>query len=203
VVLFRDWGWSDEEGNAVTDVRFAEVLKAEGTVVGGRRRLVGFSIGSVCFEQSLAASLQLSNVLQTGLQPLALPKRVPHPEAARQEQAMHPASAVIPAVPRKRKLSAAELEIPDSEGEDDEDYGWAEEDDEAMPPMPPQWQGSEDILVPAEGELEENEGDDEVDEDEEGPSKQDGEEFPDGDTGHATRRREIRTEVGDSEDDDL
>jgi hypothetical protein len=116
---------------------------------------------------------------------------------------MHPASAAIAAVPRKRKLSAAELEIPDSEGEDDEDYGWAEEDDEAMPPMPPQWQGSEDILVPAEGELEENEGDDEVDENEEGSSKQDGEELPDGDTGHATGRREIRTEVGDSEDDDL
>jgi hypothetical protein len=50
VVLFRDWGWNDEEGSAVTDVRFAEVLKAEGAVVGGRRRLVGFSIGRVCLE---------------------------------------------------------------------------------------------------------------------------------------------------------
>lgn len=153
--------------------------------------------------ESLAAYLQLSNVLQTGLRPLALQERVPHPEAARREYAVHPASAATPAVPQKRKLSAAELEIPDSEGEDDEDYGWAEEDDEAMPPMPPQWQGSEDILVPAEGELEDNEGDDEVDEDEDGSSKQGGEELPDGHTGDGTRRREIRTEVGDSEDDDI
>lgn len=59
-------------------------------------------------------------------------------------------------LPQKRKLAATEFEIPDSEGEDDEDYGWGEEDE--VPPMPPQWQGSEDILVPPEGELE---GDDE------------------------------------------
>jgi hypothetical protein len=38
-------------------------------------------------------------------------------------------------------------EVPDSDAEDDEDYGWAEEDEEDMPGMPPQWQGSEDILV--------------------------------------------------------
>ena len=65
-------------------------------------------------------------------------------------------------LPQKRKLATTEFEIPDSEGEDDEDYGWAEEDE--VPPMPPQWQGSEDILVPPEGELE---GDDEGIEDEE------------------------------------
>lgn len=73
------------------------------------------------------------------------------------------ASPSLP-LPQKRKLSATDLEIPDSEGEDDEDYGWAEEDEEDIPPMPPQWQGSEDILVPPEGELE---GDDEGIEDEE------------------------------------
>ena len=57
----------------------------------------------------------------------------------------------------------AELEIPDSEEEDDEDYGWAEEDEEDIPAMPPQWQGSEDILVPPERELEgEDEGMEEV-----------------------------------------
>jgi hypothetical protein len=37
-------------------------------------------------------------------------------------------------------------EIPDSE-ETDEDYGWQDEDDAAMPGMPPQWQGSEDLLL--------------------------------------------------------
>lgn len=48
VVLFRDWGWDDEEGNTITDVRLVEVVKAEGVpVVQGRRRLFGFSIGNV------------------------------------------------------------------------------------------------------------------------------------------------------------
>jgi hypothetical protein len=55
---------------------------------------------------------------------------------------------------QKRKIAETDLEIPDSEGEDDEDYGWAEEDEEDIPAMPPQWQGSEDILVPGAGELE-------------------------------------------------
>lgn len=67
-------------------------------------------------------------------------------------------------LPRKRKLSATDFEIPDSEGEDDEDYGWAEEDEEDIPPMPPQWQGSEDILVPPPGEVEGEEGIEDEDE---------------------------------------
>ncbi|CAM1511529.1 Fc.00g090420.m01.CDS01 [Cosmosporella sp. VM-42] len=46
---------------------------------------------------------------------------------------------------RKRKLGQTELEVPDSE--DDEDYGWAEEDEAALPAPPPQWQGSEDLLL--------------------------------------------------------
>lgn len=45
----------------------------------------------------------------------------------------------------KRKLNQTDLEIPDSE--DDEDYGWAEEDEASMPAPPQQWQGSEDILL--------------------------------------------------------
>ena len=45
----------------------------------------------------------------------------------------------------KRKLGQTDLEVPDSE--DDEDYGWAEEDEAAMPAPPPQWQGSEDLLL--------------------------------------------------------
>lgn len=35
--------------------------------------------------------------------------------------------------------------MPDSE--DDEDYGWADEDEASLPPQPSQWQGSEDILL--------------------------------------------------------
>jgi hypothetical protein len=45
----------------------------------------------------------------------------------------------------KRKLGEAGFEVPDSE--DDEDYGWADEDEAALPAPPPQWQGSEDILL--------------------------------------------------------
>jgi hypothetical protein len=95
----------------------------------------------------------------------------------------------------KRKLSATDLEIPDSEGEDDEDYGWAEEDEEDVPPPPPQWQGSEDHLAPGEGgELEAEEIDVELNfEDElvEG-----------GGNGEQKERSGIaRTEIEDSEDE--
>jgi hypothetical protein len=45
VVLFRDWGWDDEEPE---EVRVAEVVKAEGTTIAERdRRLVGFTIHDV------------------------------------------------------------------------------------------------------------------------------------------------------------
>ncbi|KAK4125959.1 P-loop containing nucleoside triphosphate hydrolase protein [Parathielavia appendiculata] len=42
----------------------------------------------------------------------------------------------------KRKLGDTDFEIADS---DDESYGW--DDDEELPPMPSQWQGSEDLLL--------------------------------------------------------
>ncbi|KAI1809852.1 P-loop containing nucleoside triphosphate hydrolase protein [Poronia punctata] len=44
----------------------------------------------------------------------------------------------------KRKLREAGFEVADSEGED---YGWEDEDEAEMPNMPPQWQGSEDLLL--------------------------------------------------------
>ncbi|KAK4100293.1 P-loop containing nucleoside triphosphate hydrolase protein [Parathielavia hyrcaniae] len=49
----------------------------------------------------------------------------------------------------KRKLGDTDFEIADS---DDEDYGW--DDDEELPPMPSQWQGSEDLLLVREPESE-------------------------------------------------
>ncbi|KAI5463418.1 hypothetical protein BGZ63DRAFT_353263 [Mariannaea sp. PMI_226] len=55
-----------------------------------------------------------------------------------------PTQSIEMTVRHKRKLGNTELEVPDSE---DEDYGWADEDDAAMPPQPSQWQGSEDILL--------------------------------------------------------
>ncbi|KAI3331390.1 P-loop containing nucleoside triphosphate hydrolase protein [Ustulina deusta] len=56
------------------------------------------------------------------------------------------ASLALAANPRrqKRKFDEADYEIADSEGED---YGWEDEDEAEMPNMPPQWQGSEDLLL--------------------------------------------------------
>ncbi|KAI1736749.1 P-loop containing nucleoside triphosphate hydrolase protein [Xylaria scruposa] len=45
---------------------------------------------------------------------------------------------------QKRKFDETGIEIADSEGED---YGWEDEDEAEMPRMPPQWQGSEDLLL--------------------------------------------------------
>ncbi|KAI0442525.1 P-loop containing nucleoside triphosphate hydrolase protein [Xylaria telfairii] len=45
---------------------------------------------------------------------------------------------------QKRKFNETGIEIADSEGED---YGWEDEDEAEMPDMPPQWQGSEDLLL--------------------------------------------------------
>ena len=38
------------------------------------------------------------------------------------------------------------MEIGDS-ADEDEDYGWQIEDEDEAPPLPSQWQGSEDILL--------------------------------------------------------
>lgn len=55
-------------------------------------------------------------------------------------------SAGVPNVAQtKRKLGQTDFEIPDSE--EDEDYGWANEDEAFLPPQPQQWQGSEDLLL--------------------------------------------------------
>jgi hypothetical protein len=59
----------------------------------------------------------------------------------------------------KRKLGDTELEIADSE---EEDYGWEDDDAPDLPHLPPQWQGSEDLLL---GQVkdEENQTDEDVD----------------------------------------
>jgi len=98
----------------------------------------------------------------------------------------HPLPAATPNLPQKRKLEATDLEVPDSEGEDDEDYGWAEEDEEDVPVMPPQWQGSEDILIPPPGEIEADDDEEEQEQEPEGGGENEGG-FPD--------------EIGDSEDE--
>ncbi|KAK3319318.1 P-loop containing nucleoside triphosphate hydrolase protein [Apodospora peruviana] len=55
-----------------------------------------------------------------------------------------PTTALMSTPAPKRKLADTNFEIADS---DDEDYGWQDDDEEVVPPMPSQWQGSEDILV--------------------------------------------------------
>ena len=48
VVLFRDWGLEDEDGNYI-DLRLAEVVKAEGIGISSsqRGRIIGFGINDV------------------------------------------------------------------------------------------------------------------------------------------------------------
>ncbi|KAJ2980528.1 hypothetical protein NQ176_g2585 [Zarea fungicola] len=58
-------------------------------------------------------------------------------------EASHPMEMAA-AAQQKRKISQTELEVPDSE---DEDYGWADEDEASLPAPPPQWQGSEDVIL--------------------------------------------------------
>ncbi len=68
-------------------------------------------------------------------------------------------SAAAAAVAPKRKLGDTDFEIPDS---DDEDYGWQGDDEDAMPDMPPQWQGSEDLLLGEEAAAGDNKNDGEA-----------------------------------------
>ncbi|TGO45338.1 hypothetical protein BCON_0401g00010 [Botryotinia convoluta] len=123
VALFRDWGWDDDQGNKVDGVRFAQVIKVDGTIL---------SEGRGIFAAFVIEKVGISSITPNRGSPL-LPRLAP--------------AVALPTQKRKR----AEFEIPDSE--DDEDYGWAEEDEE-LPPMPPQWQGSEDILAPPQGDSE-------------------------------------------------
>lgn len=80
----------------------------------------------------------------------------------------------------KRKLGDTEL-VPRSG--DDDDYGWDHEDEDNLPSMPPQWQGSEDILL---GHRRYEDEEEEADEDEDdGADKTGDTEAPagDGDSG--------------------
>ncbi|ESZ93353.1 hypothetical protein SBOR_6280 [Sclerotinia borealis F-4128] len=185
VALFRDWGWDNEDGGKVNGVRFAQVIKAESvTLSEGRGGISAFVVGEFGISAVTLPSPSTFASPSRGLP--SLPK------------SQLPIATGLP--PQKRKR--AEFEIPDSDDEDDEDYGWAEEDEE-LPPMPPQWQGSEDILVPPPGEMEAEE---ELEEAEENEGAIEGDK--DGDNYHAERLLEIKKtgtyrierELPDSED---
>ncbi|TQN73012.1 DNA repair protein rhp55 [Colletotrichum shisoi] len=77
-------------------------------------------------------------------------------------------SVLLSKTPRaKRKVAEAGLEVPDSD-EDDEEYGWVQEDDAALPGPPPQWQGSEDLLLGTQAAESEEDGDGDDDDKEKG-----------------------------------
>ncbi|KAF3767635.1 hypothetical protein M406DRAFT_41369 [Cryphonectria parasitica EP155] len=75
--------------------------------------------------------------------------------------------AVAYTTAQKRKLAEAGFELPESE---EDEYGWREEDDSALPGPPPQWQGSEDILLGKHPEREDDESD--VDSDDPDPEQE-------------------------------
>lgn len=56
---------------------------------------------------------------------------------------VQPPGAISSTPAPKRKLDETGFEVPDSEDE----YGWAEEDCTLLPGRPPQWQGSEDLIL--------------------------------------------------------
>ncbi|KAL8399883.1 hypothetical protein RB594_000337 [Gaeumannomyces avenae] len=130
VVLFRDW--SMQNGTA-TAARFAAALKINGKRVEDEDvRLAAFDIGTA------------------GLIPVSLDHG----------SAQDTASLTFAAQPKRRR-GDGEVEIADSDDDgDDEDYGWQDEDATSLPPMPPQWQGSEDILLGQDLDDSEGEGDD-------------------------------------------
>ncbi|KAL8372095.1 hypothetical protein RB595_001746 [Gaeumannomyces hyphopodioides] len=131
VVLFRDWSMQD---GTATAARFAAALK-----IGGKRvededvRLAAFDIGTA------------------GLIPVSL-----------DHGSMPDTASLTFAARPKRRRGDGDLEIADSDDDDDdEDYGWQGEDATSLPPMPPQWQGSEDILLgQGPDDSDEGEGDD-------------------------------------------
>ncbi len=48
VALFRDWGWDDEDGKPVDDVRLVQIIKVEGVLVPeSRPKIFGFTIDEV------------------------------------------------------------------------------------------------------------------------------------------------------------
>ncbi|KAJ8061886.1 hypothetical protein OCU04_009676 [Sclerotinia nivalis] len=184
VALFRDWGWDDDdEGNKVNGVRLAQVIKAEGvTLSEGRGKLAAFVIG------------------EPGFSSVTIPSPPTIVSPSRGRPSLPKPQATIAIAPQKRKR--AESEIPDSDEEDDEDYGWAEEDEE-LPPMPPQWQGSEDILVPPPAELEAEDAEEEDDGVVEGTGDEDTyrEGILPGKEHTGPYERELERDIPDSEDE--
>lgn len=133
VALYRDWVWN---GSRISGARLATVQKANGKLASPtKERGYAFKIESVgrpsCACRANRVILAHANNWQGGLVPLKY-------------NTLESVGAITYTPAQKRKLDETGFEIPDSE---DEDYGWQEDDDNALPRPPPQWQGSEDILL--------------------------------------------------------
>lgn len=132
LVLFRDWTW---QGTKSTSVFLAGLQKLDGkTTPGELDQVSAFKIGPVSLQAPFIREAANTDVwLKDGI------ASVPHDDEYHR-------SAEVPNVAQpKRKLGQTNFEIPDSE--EDEDYGWANEDEAYLPPQPQQWQGSEDLLL--------------------------------------------------------
>ncbi|KAI0410253.1 P-loop containing nucleoside triphosphate hydrolase protein [Xylaria grammica] len=117
----------------------------------------GISTRIVLFQDWTAVDAELRNVRLVGVQKsngqfspngfgLVFPFKICNGGLAGLDLETNQASLALATNPRrqKRKFDETDYEIADSEGED---YGWEDEDEAEMPNMPPQWQGSEDLLL--------------------------------------------------------
>ncbi|KHN98069.1 Circadian clock protein KaiC/DNA repair protein RadA [Metarhizium album ARSEF 1941] len=125
IVMFRDWAWNN---GTLLGIFKAGLQKLDGKSGSDAiERVAAFNVGR---QSTMLANGQW---MQTGI------ARVECDDS--KAPAVEPADVVRP----KRKLEQTDLEVPDSQG--DENYGWADDDDAALPAPPPQWQGSEDVLL--------------------------------------------------------
>ncbi|KAH0597360.1 hypothetical protein MHUMG1_04738 [Metarhizium humberi] len=144
IVMFRDWAWKN---GALVSI-----------FVAGLQKLDGKS-GYDAIERVAAFNVTRVNLsVQFGFCTPATLRRMRIVECDASNAPVEPADVVR----GKRKLEQTDLEVPDSQ--DEEDYGWADDDEAALPAPPPQWQGSEDVLLGQEL----GRGDDGRDEEEDG-----------------------------------
>ncbi len=129
LALFRNWTWHNQRPSSVflASVQKLNGRNAEDVI----DRAVAFTVDPVSAEATNLELPWLTFLLwQMGVK-------------GAEYEASHP-QEIAAAAQQKRKLEHTELEVPDSE---DEDYGWAEEDEAALPAPPQQWQGSEDVIL--------------------------------------------------------
>ncbi|KUI69099.1 DNA repair protein rhp55 [Cytospora mali] len=118
-----------EQGIATRMALFRDWMWHDGHAFGARLAAVQKANGKVT--SNATETVYAFKVEPTGLFPASYDRNKPSVAFS---------STPVP----KRKLNETGFEIPDSE---DEDYGWQEEDTSLLPGMPPQWQGSEDVIL--------------------------------------------------------